>query len=142
MLSQITREARFRIQAPNSSARDILVVPLDDAADAIVAPVIQESWRKARFAPCMPGGEAWRAALAESKPDLIVVIGKVGAEFGQVIAIGETCLVHHIKVSGVLIRRGGLPISSALRSLRPWTQTLAVVSDADYLPELLHALGA
>lgn len=70
------------------------------------------------------------------------MIGKVGAQLGHVTAIGEICLIHHIKVSGVLIRVREDQLSDALRLLRPWAQTIAVVPDIDYLPELLQALGA
>jgi hypothetical protein len=144
-VSRAAREALFRVQAPNSSARDILVIPLDEASAPLVSAVAEQTWRNARFVSHTPFGEAWRSALDEKDVDLVVMIGQAGENLSQAIAIGETCLSRQIKISGVLIRNFGVDlsnVSASLRSLRPWTQTLAVITDADYLPGLLHALGA
>ncbi len=136
---------KFRVQAPNSSARDILVVPLDALSGRISEEVAQQNWRNARFVPHSVSGEAWRAALAEGNADLVVMIGQVGENLAQAVAVGETCIEKSLKISGVLLRQpesGLAEVSAALRSLRPWTQTLAVIAEVDYLPGLLHALGA
>jgi hypothetical protein len=143
--SRAAREALFRVQVPNSSARDILVIPLDEVSAPLISEVAEQSWRNARFVPYTPFGEAWRNALEEKHVDLVVMIGQAGENLSQAIAIGETCLSRQIKISGVLLRNLDvdlLNVSASLRSMRPWTQTLAVITDADYLPGLLHALGA
>lgn len=141
-LSPAAREALFRLQAPNAVAREILVIPLDETCGRRAAEVAAEPWRNARFVPFTQKGEAWRAVLAERSPDLVMLIGRAGTELSQAIALGEICVERRIKIAGVLIRDGVLDISASLRGLRPWTQTLAVVADAEYLPGLLHALGA
>jgi hypothetical protein len=144
-VSRAAREALFRVQVPNSSARDILVIPLDEVSAPLVSAVAEQPWRNARFVPYAPSGEAWRSALDERDLDLVVMIAQAGENLSQAIAIGETCLSRQIKISGVLIRTSGVDlskVSASLRSMRPWTQTLAVITDADYLPGLLHALGA
>jgi hypothetical protein len=143
--SRAAREALFRVQVPNSSARDILVIPLDEVSAPLVSAVAEQPWRNARFVSYTPFGEAWRAALDGKDVDLVVMIGQAGENLSQAIAVGETCLSRQIKISGVLVRNlsGNLAnVSASLRSMRPWTQTLAVITDADYLPGLLHALGA
>jgi hypothetical protein len=144
-MSDAAREAGFRVQAPNSSARDILVIPLDEAAGRLVGTVAEQVWRNARFVPFTPLGDAWRTALGKQDVDLVVVIGNAGANLSQAIAIGEICITRQIKVSGVLMRGEEVTLSdmsASLRSMRPWTRTLAVIGEQDYLPGLLHALGA
>ena len=32
-------------------------------------------------------------------------------------------------------------LSKSLRELRPWTRTLSVFSDAEMIPDMIHALG-
>lgn len=139
------QQARFRIQSPNSTPRKILVLPLGDQSDHLVTEIADQPYRNAQFVPYTASGEPWRSIITKQNLDLVVMIGHVGENFAQVIPIGETCLVQQIKISGVLIDKnhdGNLALSSALRSIRPWTQTLAVISEVDYLPGLLHALGA
>jgi hypothetical protein len=144
--SSWAREARFRLQAPNSSARDILVIPLDAAVAPLVSEVALQPWKNARFAAFSAAGEAWRAALDQhAATDLVVIIGQAGEDLGQAISVGELCINRQIKTSGVLLRHDGVSLpqmSASLRSMRPWTRTLAVIAEADYLPGLLHALGA
>jgi hypothetical protein len=143
--SAVAREARFRLQGPNASARDILVIPLDKVVTPLVADISGQDWRNACFAGFSHDGAAWRAELDRRPVDLIVVIGQAGENFSQVISIGEICIDREIKTSGVLLRPQHVPLaqmSAALRSMRPWMRTLAVITEADYLSGLLHALGA
>lgn len=139
------REARFRLQAPNAAARDILVIPLDPAAGLVLGQVAAQDWTNARFVGFSASGEDWRAALERSPADLVVLLGQAGENLSQVISIGEICLARNIKISGVLLRLQDVPLSqmaASLRNLRPWTQTLAVIAEAEDLSGLLHALGA
>ncbi len=143
--SDPAREAKFRVQVPNSKARDILVVPLDAASETSAALLAAETWRNARFVAFSAQGQGWREAIERAGLDLVVMIGTVGQDLSQAIPLGEGCIERNIKTSGVLLRPLDVPLaefSSALRSVRPWTQTLAIISEADYLPGLLHALGA
>jgi hypothetical protein len=143
--STAAREARFRLQVPNASARDILVIPVDEAVAPLVEHVSEQPWKNARFVPFSTSGEAWRVELERHPVDLVVVIGQAGENLSQVISIGEICIDRQIKTSGVLVRHDGVSlaqISASLRYMRPWMQTLAVIAETDYFPGLLHALGA
>ena len=139
------REARFRVQFPNASARDILVVPLDETAARLVGEVSRQPWRHASFVPFSASGEAWRTELEQRSFDLVVVVGQAGENLGQVASIGEICIDRKIKTSGVLLRIADASpthMAASLRSMRPWTRTLTVITEADDIPGLLHALGA
>jgi hypothetical protein len=136
---------RHRVRAPNSRARDILVVPLDESCAALTDALAPETWRSTIFVGYSRYGEAWRAVLAAREIDIVVTVGAAGHDLSQAIAIGEQCMHGQTKISGILLRAPELTLaqtSAALRSLRPWTHTLAVIPEADYLPGLLHALGA
>jgi hypothetical protein len=144
-LSVATQQARFRVQFPNSSPREILVVPLGERSDRLLNEVATQPFRNATFVPYTASGEPWRSVILDHHLDLVVMVGHIGENLAQVISIGETSLSRKVKISGVLIHKHAdqvASLSSALRSVRPWTQTLSVVSEADYLPGLLHALGA
>ncbi|HQT63512.1 MAG: hypothetical protein B7Z75_07335 [Acidocella sp. 20-57-95] len=143
--SVATQQASYRVQAPNSSPRELLIVPLGEASGKLLELVAQPPYRNAKFVPYTPSGEPWRKTIDERNLDLVVMVGFVGENLAQVIAIGETCIARKVKISSILIHKDAseiVALSSALRSMRPWSQTLAVVSDADYVPGLLHALGA
>jgi hypothetical protein len=134
----------FRVQAPNSSPRDILVVPLDAQSARPAQALSEQAWRNARFVP-FGDADGWRSALEARRPDVVVMLATAGQNLSRAIAIGELCLTQGVKISGVLMRPDAMTsaeMSAALRSMRPWTQTLAVIGEADYLPGLLHALGA
>jgi hypothetical protein len=143
--SAAAREAAFRLQAANSAARDIIVIPLDPNSGRLTAAVAEQTWRNARFVPYTKSGEAWRAIFVSGDVDLAVMIGQEGEDLSQAVAVGEICMARAIKTSAVLLRgdHSGVPdVSDGLRSLRPWTQTLAVIAEPEYLAGLLHALGA
>ena len=77
--------------------------------------------------------------------DLVVMIGTVGQDLAEATTIGETCMLRAVKISGVLMEPAEADpqqVSDCLRLIRPWTHTLAVVAEGQYLPGLLHALGA
>jgi hypothetical protein len=138
-------EARFRVQFPNASARDILVIPLDDMAVHLIEDVSRQPWKNARFVPFSRSGEVWRIELEQRSVDLVVVIGQAGEDLGQVNLIGEICIERQIKTSGVLLQNDGVSstqMAATLRSMRPWMRTLTVITEADDMPGLLHALGA
>lgn len=121
------------------------MVPLGEQSNHVLEEVAAQTYRNAKFVPYTTSGEPWRSIIMDCQLDLVVMVGHVGEHLAQVISIGETCMSRQVKISGVLIHKNAnqvAALSSALRSVRPWTQTLAVVSQADYLPGLLHALGA
>jgi hypothetical protein len=73
------------------------------------------------------------------------MVGTVGGDLGGAEAIGEKGVARSIKMASVLVSPQGTPpavISECLLDLRPWSRTLALINSADYLPGVLHALGA
>jgi hypothetical protein len=142
-------ESRFRVQAPNSLARDILVIALDERSSTLGGMLDAQSWRCAEFAnfdmATPRGGEDWSAVLERHDFDLIVMVGTAGGDLSGAEAIGEKGVARGIKMASVLVSlQGTLPavISECLLDLRPWSRTLALIGSADYLPGVLHALGA
>jgi hypothetical protein len=142
-------ESRFRVQAPNSLARDILVIALDEKSSALGGMLDTQSWRCAAFAnfgmAAPRDGEDWSAILERHDFDLIVMVGTAGGDLGGAEAIGEKGVARSIKMASVLVSPQGTPpavISECLLDLRPWSRTLALINSADYLPGVLHALGA
>jgi hypothetical protein len=155
MLSETARatsaaESRFRVQAPNSMARDILVIALDEKSAEQGDMLAGESWRCTEFVDFhMPGTavspQAWPAAIERRGLDLLVMIGTVGENLQESSKIGARAIALGAKVFGVLLAPDDMPadaISAALLELRPWSRTLMLLSSADYLPGILHALGA
>ena len=142
-------ESRFRVQAPNSLARDILVVALDERSSTLGGTLDTQSWRCAEFAnfamAAPRGGEDWSVILERHDFDLIVMVGTAGGDLSGAEAIGEKGVARGIKMASVLVSPQGTPpavISECLLDLRPWSRTLALISSADHLPGVLHALGA
>ncbi len=142
-------ESRFRVQDSNSLARDILVVALDEKSAALGSVLAAQSWRRAEFVNFqIPGAQEsgdWSAVLERRAFDLIVMVGTAGGDLHQAETIGGKGIARGIKVSGVLLSLQGTPppvISQSLLDLRPWSRTLALIGSADYLPGVLHALGA
>ncbi len=144
-------ESQFRVQAPNSVARAILIVALDAESGKLGALLVDQDWHNATFVKFMvvDGGsvaaESWRTAFDGRNFDLVVMIGTIGQDLAEATAIGETCMLRAVKISGVLMEPENTDpqqVSDCLRLVRPWTHTLAVVGEGQYLPGLLHALGA
>jgi hypothetical protein len=155
MLSETSRatsaaESRFRVQAPNSSARDILVVALDEKSAKLGDMLAGQSWRGTQFADFhMPdtgaNPQTWSATMERRGLDLLVMIGTVGENLQRSSQIGARSIALGTKVFGVLLAPDDTPvdaISAALLELRPWSRTLMLLSTADYLPGILHSLGA
>jgi hypothetical protein len=142
-------ESQFRVRDPNSLARDILVVALDEKSAALGGMLATQSWRCAEFVnfhmPAAREGRDWSTALERHAFDLIVMVGTAGGDLRQAESVGGKGAARGTKVSSVLLSLQGTPlpvISESLLDLRPWSRTLAVIGSADYLPGVLHALGA
>ena len=142
-------ESRFRVQASNSLARDILVIALDARSATFGGILDAQAWRCAEFAnfdmAAPRGGEDWPVILERHAFDLIVMVGTAGGDLSGAEAIGEKGIARGIKIASVLVSPQGTPlavISECLLDLRPWSRTLALIDSADYLPGVLHALGA
>jgi hypothetical protein len=143
-------ESRFRVQDSNSLARDILVIALDEQSAALGGMLAAQSWRHAEFVNFHIGGGPqdrgdWAEALERHGFDLIVMVGTAGSDLRNAEIVGGKGIARGVKVSSVLLSPQDTPapvISESLLDLRPWSRTLALIGSADYLPGVLHALGA
>ena len=141
--------SRFRVQAPNSVARDILVVALDPQSAGLGPILAKSTWQGALFVgfqdlPASAPGN-WPDALARRLPDLLIMVGTVGQTLAQAGAIGASCRKAGVKVSSILLADAGISaktLSEALLQLRPWSHTLAVLHEDSDLCDTLRALGA
>jgi hypothetical protein len=140
--STTAAESRFRIQAPNATARRTLVVALDAVSQRLTRQLQRESWRGLDFADA----SGWRAALKAHAADVVISISSAHQSVEPVRDIGGHGMESAVgvAVSAVLMRDGAdfERLSQSLRRLRPWARTLTVLEDADDLRDVLHALGA
>lgn len=143
----LTEPSRFRVQAPNSSPRDILVVALDPKSAALAPELAASSWRNTRFVNFGESAIDPRAPWLEDAalPDLLILVGTVGEDLGMADAIGPACSRRGVKVSSILLSATDPPgeaLAAALLRLRPWSHMVSVLGADSYLAETLHALGA
>ena len=162
-------ESRFRVRTPNAQPRAVAVVALDDATAALAAELAGRAWRGTTFftAPAeaapdrsVPAGSfsRWLRTITGQAIDLADEVARVDAVQMLLTAgqdapagslIGDACLLQGVKTSGLVIDDPGpdghgadaAALSRSLRALRPWVMTLSVISSAEYVDDILHALG-
>jgi hypothetical protein len=157
------RESAYRIAAPNSTPRNIMLVALEAGAARLLADIAKDRWRRTTFrssvwledAPDPRGGalDQWCDIVAGhaenlaseiAASDLVVMVTTAGDPATGASAIGEACVARGVKTSGIILqtpRTSPDTLSKSLRELRPWTRTLSVFSEADMIPDMIHALG-
>ena len=161
MLSESARmttaeEARFRIDYPNSKARAIKVIALDEPSERVVKRLAQGNWQRATFLTALkfdgapPGGEgwsmqAWLSDVAGRTKDLVdeVATAGTGAEAAAVIA--EACGVRKVMTTALIIgskSRSDEELAKTLASLRPHSSMLVIANDDEYIETMLSALRA
>jgi hypothetical protein len=145
------RDTRYRVQAPNASFRNAMVVALD-ARSATLGEMLQaDQWMSAVFVgfPALADDAkrdraAWQKILAAHPMDSIVMVGTSGEALVMGEEVGQACLGRPMKLAAILIA-GEAPeqiVNADLARLRPWIHTLAVLTEASSLPGLLHAIRA
>jgi hypothetical protein len=163
MLSESARattaaEARFRIQAPNSSRRSVAVVALDADGAALAADLAALTWNGATFwhwSDFAAAGEGLDAFLADlagrtrrlvevvEQADLIVLLaGAAGAESPALAAVAEAAAARRVTAVGMLLAPAAAGLSAPLARLRPHVGMLVIVQDRDYAAAMLEALRA
>ncbi len=158
-------EARFRVRYPNSKARVVKVVALDEPSERIVKRVAQRAWQRATFFTALKfdgaprGGEGWsmqgwlsdlagrtRALLDEvASADLIVMVASAGTSAPAAAVIGEACAAHKVMTTALIVGSEHAcdeVLSRTLASLRPYASMLVIASDDDYIDGMLSALRA
>ena len=143
-------ELAYRIDYPLAAARNVRVVALDDAAEAIVRVTRDEGgWGQARFfVAADPGHEVQELdggvmSVAELVHDTnsVVMVATAGENAEAVAMIGAGCQVHSVMTAGLVMTPGQIA-TEALLYLRPYARVLLVPAEPDDLPELLRAIRA
>ena len=157
------REARFRIDHPNSVTRVAKVIALD-ARSAQLFPSLATSGR-ARFltapAPGVPpsaeedgakedllllasDGSPARLSDELRSADLVVMVATAGERAEAAAIIGGACFARAIMTTGVILAQPEreAEASVTLNDLRPYAAMLVVTSDEEYLADMLTALRA
>lgn len=145
------RDARYRVQAPNASFRNTMVVALDERSAALGETLQGDQWMSAVFVgfPALADDAkrdrtAWSQMLKANPADSVIMIGTSGEQLALAEEIGQACLGQAMKLAGILVV-ADVPeqiVNADLARLRPWVHTLAVLTDASSLPGLLHAIRA
>ena len=165
MLSESARmssaaEARFRVQAPNSTPRAITVIALDATSEVVVRRLAGAGWPHSTFliagSPGQPGGVlrdlAGKARILVNEvrsADLIVMVAGPGGRAHAASPIGQACSLQRVTTTALIVGAGsasdGAPesaLSATLAQLRPWSLMAVIASSDDYLDDMMTALRA
>jgi hypothetical protein len=156
-------EARFRIEAPNSSPRTVKVIALDRPSEDVVKRLAHKQWGRAAFltAPAFgstpKAGESFSGWLSDlagrtknlideiQSADLVVMVAAAGEDAAAASIIGEACSLKRVTTTCLIL--GGADksdeaLSRTLSQLRPWAVMLVVASAEEYVEDMLRALRA
>ena len=172
MLSESARlssaaEARFRVQAPNSTPRAIKVIALDAAGDAVVRRLAGAGWSHATFftaasrgKPGDPGDKSPASADAAltdlaggsrsvtdevDTADLVVLVAGPGGHAQAASLVGQACSLRRVMTTGFLVSVTSASenaLSKTLAQLRPWSLMLVIANSDDYIDDMMTALRA
>jgi hypothetical protein len=159
-------EARFRVQAPNSAARAIIVIALDVAAEGVVRRLAAGGWEHATFlsaaSPGRPGGPAnpphgstgvaltdlaghVRSVDEVGTADLVVFVAGPGGHAHATAPIGQACSLRRVMTTGFVVgvtSASEHALSATLAQLRPWSLMIVIARSDDYIDDMLAALRA
>jgi hypothetical protein len=158
-------EARFRIDAPNSTPRVVKVIALDAASEAAVKRLAQLSWSHAGFLTAsafaaMPDTAApfsmrgWLSDLAGRTRNLVdeigtadhvVVVATPGGNAPAAQIVGEACGLKQVAITALIIADTSTSeeaLSRTLVQLRPHALMLVIASAEEYVADMLAALRA
>ena len=170
MLSESARmrsaaEARFRVQAPNSTPRAIKVIALDGAGEAVVRRLAGCGWTHATFftaasrgAPGDPGlspapdeavsdlaGQIRSVTEEVETADLVVLVAGPGGDAQAASIIGQACSLRRVMTTGFIVGVASASenaLSKTLAQLRPWSLMVVIADSDDYIDDMLSALRA
>lgn len=113
-------EAGFRIQATIPTARAVKVISLDSASDREIAKLVEE----------VPTA------------DLVVMVVSAGADAHAAAIIGEACSRHRVMTTTLVVCGASdtdEALSKTLAQVRPWSLMVVIVSDEDYVEDILRS---
>jgi len=146
-------EARFRVQAPNSSPRAVTVIALDAAGDAVVRRLADAGWRYATFLTAISSrhplgdlaGHARTISDEAGMADLVLLVAGPGGHAHAAPVIGEACSRHRVMTTAFVVGATSAPereLSKTLAQLRPWSLMVVIAESDDYIDDMLMALRA
>jgi len=172
MLSESARmrsaaEARFRVQAPNSTPRAIRVIALDAAGEGVVRRLAGTGWKHATFFTAAsrgePGGRGdlslasaddalsdlagqTRSVTNEvDSADLVVLVAGPGGQAQAASLIGQACSLRRVMTTAFIVGVASASekaLSETLAQVRPWS-LMVVIADSDvYIDDMMTALRA
>jgi len=156
-------EARFRIDAPNSQPRCVMVVALDRPSETVVKRLAKLPWSRAgfftasSFASTRPQSGAgfsmqgWLSDLAGrtkdlidevAAADLVVMVASAGEDARAAGLIGEACQLRHVMTTALVLGGSQTAGEATSAQLRPFADMLVVAASEDYIADMLTALRA
>jgi hypothetical protein len=158
-------EARFRIEAPNSTPRAVTVIALDSPSEGVIKRLAQAPWNRAGFftasafaGTVTPDGAFsvanWLSDLAGrtrnlldeiAAADLVVMVATAGEITSAAAVIGEACRLRGVMTTALIL--GGAAVcdevlAKTLAPLRRDAQMIVIASAEDYITDMLAALRA
>jgi len=170
MLSESARvtaaaEAKFRIDAPNSTTRNIKIIALDGASERVVKQLAARAWNQAAFFTASSFATApddtrrfsmqgWLKDLAGrtkslveeiDTADLVVMVAASGENAEAAAIIAEACAVKHVTTTALVLGHEGksdAALAQSLAQIRPHAMMLVIASADEYVVDMLTALRA
>ncbi|HXF89184.1 MAG TPA: hypothetical protein VNK48_12595 [Xanthobacteraceae bacterium] len=157
------KEARFRIDAPNSLQRATKVIALDAPSEHVVKRLATRPWNGAAFFTATAFGAApsrgaslrgWLSDLAGrtkslvdevNSADLVVMVATAGENVPAASLIGEACSLKRVTTTALIAGSAGKSddvLAKTLSQLRPWALMLVIANSDDYIEDMLRALRA
>jgi hypothetical protein len=160
-------EARFRVQAPNSTPRTIKVMALDAAGEAVVRRLAGTGWEHATFFTAASRGEPGgggdlssasaddalidlagqiRSVTEEvDNADLVVLVAGPGGHAQAASLIGQACSLRRVMTTAFLVGVASASekaLSMTLAQVRPWSLMVVIAGSDDYIDDMMTALRA
>lgn len=157
------KEARFRIDAPNSLPRATKVIALDAPSEQVVKRLAAGNWNGATFFTAKAFGatpnkgeslSGWLSDLAGrtkslvdevNSADLVVMVATAGESVPAASLIGEACSLKRVMTTALITGAAGKSddvLAKTLSQLRPWALMLVIAGADDYIEDMLRALRA
>jgi hypothetical protein len=151
-------ELRFRVQAPNATARATTVVALDPASEPFVARLAEEQWNQATFLHTAEGfadqsadaawlttfdGQRTRVADAVRSADQVIMVAAAGGRADAAAAIGRACSDRRVTTTALIVGAADASdseVSKTLAQLRPWSLMVVIANSDDYVTDMMTAL--
>jgi hypothetical protein len=155
------KEARFRVDYPNSRPRQVKIMALDARSAPLVDRLVEADPRRRKLdlpayarptTGTVPALKEWmsrlagraRTLIADIAPgDLVVVIATAGEDAEPAALIGEACQHRGVPITALIVdseAKSDAELSLTLSQLRPYAAMLVVARSQEYVDAMLAAL--